>query len=89
MIDLHESMNITPNEKKALSIVEDLGKIEIEMQKIQISHHFAMRKIFTKEQLKYFDFRKNGMGFMKGKGMNNGNFGNRKMAKRDCCNCNK
>ncbi|MDD3804090.1 MAG: hypothetical protein PHW02_06895 [bacterium] len=91
MIDLHEAMQINIDEKKALSAVEELGKIETELEKARITNHFEIRKVLTKDQQKFFDMKRMGMGMgmgMKdGKGMNNGCGGN--SSKADCGDCGK
>jgi len=87
LMDLHEAMQINLDEKKALAAADEIGKIDIEMQKAKISNHFAMRKLLTKDQLKYLDMHRPGMTEGKGMGMKNGNGEPQKMD--DCRNCGK
>ncbi|MGE3063477.1 MAG: Spy/CpxP family protein refolding chaperone [bacterium] len=87
MIDLHEAMQINIDEKKALSAVEELGKIDTEIQKAKISHHFQIRNILTKDQQKLFDMKRVGMKMKNEKGMKYGNNGQNNM--EDCGNCSK
>ncbi|HAV92635.1 TPA: hypothetical protein DCW38_05580 [candidate division WOR-3 bacterium] len=89
MIELQEVMLVNPDEKKALSIIEEAGKIDIDIQKSKISNHFAVRKVLTKDQQKFFDLKNGGMSMKKDKGMNNGNCQNKDMGKENCGNCSK
>lgn len=76
MVDFMELMSNNPDEKKALSMIDEVSKIKTEMEKSKIMNHFAMRGILNKDQQKIFDKIGNGMIMEKGmgnhKGMNEG-----------------
>lgn len=68
MLELREYTHMNPNEKKALAVAEEIGKLRTEMEKNRISQHFKMRNLLTAEQKEIFD----NMGFMGGMGHEHG-----------------
>ncbi|MEJ5306752.1 MAG: Spy/CpxP family protein refolding chaperone [candidate division WOR-3 bacterium] len=67
--ELNELMRKSPDEKKALKIVEEIGKIKLDIEKSRITNHFKIRSILTDDQKKLFD-KHFGMGMGRGFGMN-------------------
>ncbi|MEO0233896.1 MAG: Spy/CpxP family protein refolding chaperone [candidate division WOR-3 bacterium] len=77
--ELNELMRKSPDEKKALKIVEEIGKIKLDIEKSRITNHFKIRSLLTDEQKKLFDkhfgFNRGwgfGMNYKDGFGKNRG-----------------
>lgn len=68
--ELNELMRKNPDEKKALKIVEEIGKIKLDIEKSRITNHFKIRSLLTDEQKKIFD-KHFGINMGRGFGMNN------------------
>ncbi|HAF07144.1 MAG: Uncharacterized protein XD76_0837 [candidate division TA06 bacterium 32_111] len=81
--ELAELMRKSPDEKKALKLVEEINRIKLDMEKSRISNHFKIRALLNDQQKKIFD---ENFGFGFGIGRNwNGKFSGKGFMLRDDC----
>uniref|UniRef100_A0A7C3J6T2 Periplasmic heavy metal sensor n=1 Tax=candidate division WOR-3 bacterium TaxID=2052148 RepID=A0A7C3J6T2_UNCW3 len=81
--ELAELMRKSPDEKKALKLVEEINNIKLDIEKSRISNHFKIRAILNDEQKKIFD-KNFGFGFGGFKSYNVKGRGEKIMLRENC-----